>query len=121
MEHIEKLNSGVMVELGGETRKLEYTIHSVVQYKLLTGKNLLRGELDTTEPTEITGLVWAGLISNDESFDGEIDSTGKQDESVKRSLKQIAKWLTFHKIAEIGEAIQLAFNQATSVLAKKKG
>ncbi len=119
MEHVDKINSGVLVELGGETRKLEFTMHSVVQYKLLTGKNLFKGELDTGEPEEITALVWAGLISNDESFDGDIDSTGKADDNIRAALRRIAKWLTFQKIAEVGNAIQLAFNQAAPV--KKKG
>lgn len=119
MEHIDKLAPNVTIELGGETRKLEFTLHSICQYQLLTGKNLFRGELDTTDPREIAALVWVGLISNDESLDGTINANSEPDETIRTALRQISKWITFPRIGEIASAIQLAFNQAAPV--KKKG
>jgi len=119
MEQVEKLNSCVLIELGGETRKLEYTLHSVVQYKMLTGKNLFKGEIDPQDASEIVGLLWAGLISHDESLDGYIDSQGKFDEKVTAGLRQIAKWVTFSRMNEISALISDAFGRATPVAKKK--
>jgi len=111
-DNLEKADPGVWIELGGEKRKIVFSMHSLRQIKKLLGKNLLNDEIDTRDIDELVALLWAALLTESPHLDGAIDQEGKPDEAAQAGIEVVAKWFTMDKLTEIGEAITAAFNQA---------
>lgn len=126
MQNIEKAKGSIFVTLGGEDRRLAYTMHSVAQVKHLTGKNFLKGEIDPNDPDDLAILVWAGLITADESFDGDVTpsnppgSPGTGDENVTKSIRMVQKWMSFDIMHEIASKVRQALDISTPPQTKKK-
>ena len=126
MQNLEKAKGHITLTLGGEERRLAYTVHSVAQVKYLTGKNFLKGELDSNDPDDLAILVWAGLITWDESLDGDVTpaetagAPGTADENVRRAVKWVQKSMNFDQMYEIANKVRQALEVSAPPPAKKK-
>ena len=126
MQNLEKAKGHIFLSLGGEDRRLAYTVHSVAQVKDLTGKNFLKGEIDPNDPHDLAILVWAGLITWDESLDGDVTpaetvgAPGTPDETVRKAIKWVQKSMTFDRMYEIAAKVRQALEVAAPPPTKKK-
>jgi len=62
-DKLNKADPGIWIELGGEKRKIVFSMHSLKQTEKLLGKNLLNQEIDTGEIDELVALLWAALFN----------------------------------------------------------
>lgn len=113
MDNLEKIEPGESIDLGGKTLTLRYTMRSVAQYKRLTGKNLLGGQMDPTDAEQIIALVWCGLVDAQQEFDGQIEKDGTPSANVAKHLLWIEKSMKLSDVGPISEAIKRAFEQAS--------
>lgn len=114
MKNVDKAFPAVLVEIGGEERKLEYTMYSAIQLLKLTGKNVMKGEIDYADPMQIVPLVWAGLISTCPELDGDVDAdTKKPDQKAADGILKVSKWIKFDRLKHVSAAIARAFGQAS--------
>ena len=125
MQNIAKASPVIFLNLGGQERGFGYTMHSILQLQALTGKRVMKNELDPMDPYELSVLVWAGLIPWDESFDGPIEpgedgKPGTPCQKVADSLASIQKWIHWDMLADIGQKVNKAFNIASPDQSKKK-
>lgn len=126
MDNLSKASPSFFLELGGVQRGFEYTIHSIGQIKRLTGKNPMKGQVDVNDPDDLATLVWAGLITWDETLDGKIIESseegkpGTPDQSVTDAIIQVQKWMRFDLLSSIGQAVKKAFDAAAPDAPKKK-
>jgi len=107
------LHPGVVIEIGGEQKKIVYDMWAATQFEALTGKSLF-GNIEVSA-SNVVNLLWAGLIREDEKLDGEIIIVGDlrtPSTSVKAALKKIAQGLDFARFAEVNEKIQEAIRQS---------
>lgn len=111
METDNKALPSEAIVLNDKTYRVQFTMYSLLKFKKLTGKNILKGELDSREPEDMIHFLWAGLLAHEPSFDGEIID-GKPDSSLEKALEDIAKLMTFDKFSEIGEVLNRAFKNA---------
>lgn len=116
---MEKAMSVMEVQLGGETRRVEYTLYSIARLKQLTGKNAMKGEVDTKEPDQLIAFAWAGLISHDKELDGGIVD-GKPDEKLAGVLKEVGRWVSFERLHDIMNVFSTAFLLAMPDSKKEK-
>ncbi len=119
MDNLEKLEPGESVTIGGRELILRYTMRSVAQYKRLTGKNLLGGQMDPTDAEQIIALVWCGLLDAQQEFDGSIEKDGTPSPNVAKHLLWIEKSMKLGDVGPLSEAIKRAFEQASP--AQKEG
>jgi hypothetical protein len=109
MKNIEKVLTPVYVSINGEELKLEYRLHSLAQLYLLTGKSVLKGELDTSNPVEIGLLLWAGLIANKPEWDGAVIN-GQPSDAIRDAVNLISRSIGIHSLPAYAAAISRAFN-----------
>ena len=119
-DKLNKADPGIWIELGGEKRKIVFSMHSLKQTEKLLGKNLLNQEIDTGEIDELVALLWAALLTENPELDGTIDQEGKPDDKVQAGLEAVAKWFTMDKIADVADKIRQAFEQARPDKAEDK-
>lgn len=113
MENLDKAAPGIFITLGGVQRSLIYTFDAVKKLKRITGKNLLKGEVDWQDPDEFVYLLWAGLIANDPSLDGGVDATGTLSDAAQAGVDAIGKLITLGDLGTISNALMETFKQAT--------
>lgn len=111
MLNIDKTEAAVLLDLGGEKRKLEYSLRSCTQIQKLIGKNVLKGEVDLADPQHLIVLVWAGLITNYPDMDGLIDGDQLEDK-VRAGLDQVSRWITADRLMEVVSTVARAFSRA---------
>lgn len=126
MENLLKASPAIFLNIGGTERRFGFTMKSMGRIIALTGKNPMKGELDEKDPFDLSVLVWAGLITFDKSLDGVIipshekGQPGQGDENVMKSIEQVQEWMSFDRLADIGEAVRVALNAASPDVSKKK-
>lgn len=94
----------------GEEKNFRYTLYSFAQYKRLTGKSMLV-EFDPTDPDSLCSYVWAGIIPDDSSFDGEIVD-GAPPEIYKQFRGRFLKNQSFEHLETYVKAIEVALRRA---------
>jgi len=99
------------IELESRTFTVQFTMYSLLKFKRLTGKNILKGDLDSREPEDMIHFLWAGLLAHEPDLDGEVID-GKPDATLQKNLDRVAKMMTFDKFAEIGRVLNKAFLNA---------
>lgn len=121
MENVDKARPKVQVNLGGQQRSLGYTMDAMARAFEITGKSMLKGELDHQNPKELVVLVWAGLVGDDESLEGEVMPDGRPDPELKKALKMVGKWITIENLQDVADAVREAFERAKPKEKKSKG
>lgn len=114
MDNLDKVEPVEEVKIGERLFQIKYTLRSVAQYKRLTGKSLLGGQMDPTDPDAIIALIWVGLLGAKDAFDGVVKD-GQPDAKVKQHLDWLEKTLQLSDIGPISEAIKRAFEKASPV------
>ena len=125
MQNVAKVSPTIFLNLGGKERGFGYTMDSILQLQALTGKRVMKNELDPMDPYELSVLVWAGLIPWDETLDGPIEcgedgKPGLPCQNISDALKAIQKWIHWDMLAEIGQKVNQAFSIASPDSSKKK-
>lgn len=109
---MEQVDATVTIELGGKPRILEYTLYAIEKLRKLTGKNVLKGEVDGQDPEFLFAFAWAGLIQHDETLDGLIVE-GKPTPELQKNLDQVAKWMGSKKLTKLYTSCMTALVSAT--------
>ncbi len=112
----DKMNPVVAVTIGklGEF-KLEFNFWAIAQYKTLTGKNLLTGEIDARDATDLVAVLWAGLVTHHPEFDGYFIG-GTPPAQVQKSLKALGSAIDpFVNLGEISAKIIEALTRSKHV------
>lgn len=112
-DSLEKLKPSITVNLLGKERSFRFSLKSCAQFQKLTKKSLLSGGIDIYDAEGLATLLWAGLIPDNKEFDGRIDSDGKPDETIQKTIDNLLESLDLTDYAYlvnevIGKAIQLA-------------
>ncbi len=92
-DSIEKIKPSITVNLLGRERSFRFSLKSCAQFKKLTKKSLLSGGIDIYDAEELAAILWAGLIPDNKEFDGRIDSEGKADEVVRKTIDELLESL----------------------------
>lgn len=106
--NLDKINSATTVELGGQTYELAMTMHSLAQYKRLTGQNLMESEVNPKDPESLIALLWVSLITKHPEFDGRFVN-GLPDEAIQSALEKLGRLMAFDELDKIGTAIGRLF------------
>ncbi len=99
------------LEFEGKSSRLLLSMYAISQIKRVTGKNLLQGEMNLSDPEHITSLVWGGLLDSIPELDGEVVQ-GKPDENAQNGLKRVGRWFTLDKLNLVSSCLEIAFEQA---------
>jgi len=103
----------VKIMIGGEEFVLTFTLYAFAKLKKLFGINALKGELDFYDPEQALYFLWAGLISEQPQFDGDLID-GRPDKQLAEALKKLGTALTISELFKLGASIKQAFDNATS-------
>lgn len=113
MANLEQASPAQMIEIGGKQRIVKFTLHSARQYKFLTGKSLMRGEIDHADPDELAILIWCGLIAAEPALDCALAPGAEMPAELRQVLDQLARDIDFTMLEPITKAIREAFNQGS--------
>lgn len=108
------------IELDGVDYTIEYSLYSFAKLQKVFGVNALAGELDFNNPEHLLYFLWAGLITHNEEFDGNLMPDGAQDAVLRKAIRTLGSYLTLERMNKISGLLVGAFNASAGTSAGKK-
>ena len=108
----EKVDPGVVVQLGGKERRLVFKTWSWMQLEKLQQRSLLGRPISFNSLNDVVHFTWAALISSEKALDGFIAATGEPTAKALAGIQQVAEWVNTNKAADIVPKILEAIKES---------